>query len=145
MQEGGCCAKGSASRCRGAGVRKEREGARCSDFEAVFCCFCCPFTRAHAATAGDLYANDYAKAVLGATEVKEADGIKKELLQLWTDLSRRLDALSNFHFTPKPIVKVPSHHALLLLLPSTSAAICWCGRACLITELLSERVSLLSS
>ena len=44
---------------------------------------------------------------MGATEVKEADSIKKELQQLWIDLSRRLDALSNFHFTPKPIVKVP--------------------------------------
>lgn len=55
---------------------------------------------------GELYANDYAKAVLGATEVKEADSIKKELQTLWIDLSRRLDALSNFHFTPKPIVKV---------------------------------------
>ena len=38
--------------------------------------------------------------------MKEADSIKKELQQLWTDLSRRLDALSNFHFKPKPIVKV---------------------------------------
>jgi U3 small nucleolar ribonucleoprotein component len=55
---------------------------------------------------GELYANDYAKAVLGATEVKEADSIKKELQTLWADLSRRLDALSNFHYTPKPIVKV---------------------------------------
>jgi hypothetical protein len=55
---------------------------------------------------GELYANDYAKAVLGATEVKEADSIKKELQTLWIDLSRRLDALSNFHYTPKPIVKV---------------------------------------
>ncbi len=65
-------------------------------------------------TTGDLYANDYAKAVLGATEVKEADGIKRELQQLWADLSRRLDALSNFHFTPKPIVKVkfPFSHLL---------------------------------
>ena len=68
--------------------------------------------------------------------MKEADSIKKELQQLWTDLSRRLDALSNFHFTPKPIVKVPSRHALLLLLPFTSAAICWCGHPRLIAELL---------
>ena len=74
---------------------------------------------ADAAPSGELYANDYAKAVLGATEVKEADNIKKELQQLWVDLSRRLDALSNFHFIPKPIVKVLSRDAVFPLLPLT--------------------------
>jgi len=49
---------------------------------------------------GDVYAKEYEKRVLGVQEESEESKVEAEAAGLWAALSRSLDALTNFHFTP---------------------------------------------
>mgnify|MGYP005990577525 CR=1 FL=1 len=49
---------------------------------------------------GDVYAKEYEKRVLGVQEESEESKAEAEAAGLWAALTRSLDALTNFHFTP---------------------------------------------
>ena len=55
---------------------------------------------------GDLYAQEYEENVLGNKSTKDIEQQKlyDEITGIWNDLSSKLDAMSNYHFTPKPVV-----------------------------------------
>jgi U3 small nucleolar RNA-associated protein MPP10 len=52
---------------------------------------------------GDVYEQDYIKEALGVQGIDKLSEEKKECAQLFLLLSQKLDALTNYHFTPKPI------------------------------------------
>ena len=53
---------------------------------------------------GDVYAAEYEKRVLGAAGQSDEKAEERKVLEaLFADLSGKLDALSNFSFTPKPV------------------------------------------
>ena len=56
---------------------------------------------------GQIYAQEFEQRFLGAAAPGEEAARKKEeeILVLWKKLNHQLDALSNFHYTPKPKVK----------------------------------------
>ena len=56
---------------------------------------------------GQIYAQEFEQRFLGAAAPGEEEARKKEeeILVLWKKLNYQLDALSNFHYTPKPKVK----------------------------------------
>lgn len=49
---------------------------------------------------GELYEEDYKSDVLNIPKVKKEDTLKKEILELYQDLSFKLDVLTNLSFTP---------------------------------------------
>ena len=53
---------------------------------------------------GEIYAQEFEQRFLGAAAVGEEEANKKEqaIYLLWKKLSSELDALTNFHYTPKP-------------------------------------------
>ena len=55
---------------------------------------------------GDVYARDYEENVLGNASAKDIEKQKlhDEISGIWDELSSKLDAMSNYHFTPKPVV-----------------------------------------
>ena len=55
---------------------------------------------------GDVYAKDYEENVLGNASAKDIEKQKlhDEINGIWDELSSKLDAMSNYHFTPKPVV-----------------------------------------
>ena len=53
---------------------------------------------------GEVYAKEYEKRVMGVAEESEESKVEVEVAGLWAALSRNLDALTNFHFTPMPAV-----------------------------------------
>ena len=55
---------------------------------------------------GDVYAKDYEENVLGNASAKdiEKQELHDEINGIWDELSSKLDAMSNYHFTPKPVV-----------------------------------------
>ena len=69
-------------------ARKQREGV--SDEKS-------------AAGLGEVYEQDYVKEALGVQPTDKLSAEKQEIAQLFTLLSQKLDALTNFHFTPKPL------------------------------------------
>ncbi len=55
---------------------------------------------------GELYEEEFVKASTGADAVEERDAATKaEARSLLKGLFARLDALSHFHFAPKPVVE----------------------------------------
>eukprot|EP01029_Cantina_marsupialis_P026561 TRINITY_DN7175_c0_g1_i1.p1 TRINITY_DN7175_c0_g1~~TRINITY_DN7175_c0_g1_i1.p1 ORF type:complete len:651 (-),score=286.91 TRINITY_DN7175_c0_g1_i1:128-2080(-) len=54
---------------------------------------------------GDLYARDYLKRTMGADGEDELQKKRDEVTGLFKKLCYQLDALSNFHFTPKPHIE----------------------------------------
>jgi U3 small nucleolar RNA-associated protein MPP10 len=54
---------------------------------------------------GELYEEEYVKQREGPAAEQEETALHKEARALWAALSMRLDALSHFHFTPKPVVE----------------------------------------
>ena len=51
-----------------------------------------------------IYEKEYLKQTLGVEESDPQKPLKEELRTLFTKLCGKLDALCNFHFTPKPRV-----------------------------------------
>lgn len=54
----------------------------------------------------DLYEEEYVKKSTGDQSHAKDEALEKEhqeIRGMFTDLSEKLDALSNFHFTPKPV------------------------------------------
>ena len=54
---------------------------------------------------GDLYAADYVQAATGVGAEDKQEPIRKEARMLLKSLFARLDALSHFHYAPKPIIE----------------------------------------
>jgi U3 small nucleolar RNA-associated protein MPP10 len=56
---------------------------------------------------GDIYAKEYEQNVLGNKSAKDIEKQKlhDEITGIWNELSSKLDAMSNYHFTPKPVVE----------------------------------------
>ncbi|KAK9841258.1 hypothetical protein WJX74_002726 [Apatococcus lobatus] len=54
---------------------------------------------------GDLYAADYIQAATGVGAEDKQEPIRKEARMLLKSLFARLDALSHFHYAPKPIIE----------------------------------------
>ena len=56
---------------------------------------------------GDIYAKEYEENVLGNKSAKDIEKQKlyDEITGIWNELSSKLDAMSNYHFTPKPVVE----------------------------------------
>ncbi|CAM9269203.1 unnamed protein product [Choristocarpus tenellus] len=53
---------------------------------------------------GDIYEKEYMKTTMGIEEDDKHADLKKELKILFTKLTGKLDALCNFHYTPKPVI-----------------------------------------
>eukprot|EP00656_Telonema_subtile_P041543 TRINITY_DN4673_c0_g1_i1.p1 TRINITY_DN4673_c0_g1~~TRINITY_DN4673_c0_g1_i1.p1 ORF type:complete len:645 (-),score=248.09 TRINITY_DN4673_c0_g1_i1:176-2110(-) len=51
---------------------------------------------------GELYEQEYREEVMGEVKEDEMDKEEQEIVEQWTRLCYSLDALSNFHYTPKP-------------------------------------------
>ena len=54
---------------------------------------------------GELYAEEFVAAKTGGAAEDKQEGARKEARALVAALTARLDALSHFHFAPKPIVE----------------------------------------
>ena len=54
---------------------------------------------------GELYEEEFVKQREGPDAEQEETALHKEARALWAALSMRLDGLSHFHFTPKPVVE----------------------------------------
>lgn len=54
---------------------------------------------------GEIYEQEYMKSAMGVTEDDPKQPIRDEIASLMKQLFYKLDALSNFHFTPKPVVQ----------------------------------------
>ncbi len=50
---------------------------------------------------GELYEEDYKEEFLGLPKPKKEDSLKKEILEIYQELSYTLDVLTNLNFTPK--------------------------------------------
>lgn len=56
----------------------------------------------------DIYADEYAAAASGTSTDTRDQRLKEqhvEITQMWEKICYKLDALSNAHFTPKPVTK----------------------------------------
>lgn len=53
---------------------------------------------------GELYEEEYMEKAMGVVKESAEDKLKTEIRGLFKTLCGKLDALSNFHFTPKPVV-----------------------------------------
>ncbi|CAM9747052.1 unnamed protein product, partial [Chrysoparadoxa australica] len=53
---------------------------------------------------GELYAAEYMKQTMGVEPDDPQAGLKEEMKGLFTKLCAKLDALSSFHYTPKPVI-----------------------------------------
>ena len=63
---------------------------------------------------GDLYGEDYQREVMGVKDKDKNAPKREEIGSLFKHLCSKLDALSNFHFTPKPVAhEVIFQHFLL--------------------------------
>ncbi|CAN0080962.1 unnamed protein product, partial [Ectocarpus sp. 13 AM-2016] len=76
---------------------------------------------------GELYEKEFLKKTMGVTEDDPQKGLKNELKHLFSKLCGKLDALCNFHYTPKaaiPEMKVQADVAAIAMeevLPSSVA------------------------
>jgi len=53
---------------------------------------------------GEVMEKEYLKQAMGVSDPDKLDGEHKEILILFKKICIQLDALSNFHYTPKPII-----------------------------------------
>jgi len=54
---------------------------------------------------GELYEKDYVRAATGGAVQDKEEPLRQEAKQLFGELCGKLDALSHFHYTPKPVVE----------------------------------------
>jgi len=77
---------------------------------------------------GDIYEQDYVKEALGVQPTDKLSEEKQEMAKLFQLLSAKLDALTNYHFTPKPLalqddLQVKANTAALKMEEVTPAAV----------------------
>lgn len=64
-----------------------------------------------------IYEDEYTAAASGSKPADDRDGklaeSHKEITELWDGICYKLDALSNAHFTPKPVRCSPPWHGLI--------------------------------
>lgn len=54
---------------------------------------------------GELYAQQFTRQAAGGTAEDKQAPLREQAKALWTALAARLDALSRFHYAPKPVVE----------------------------------------
>ena len=77
---------------------------------------------------GDIYEQDYVKEALGVQPTDQLSEEKQEMAKLFQLLTAKLDALTNYHFAPKPLalqddLQVKSNLAALKMEEVTPAAV----------------------
>ena len=80
-------------------------GHRSEDAAEGFLRSCSDFDGCALQGLGDLYAADYVQAATGVGAEDKQEPIRKEARMLLKSLFARLDALSHFHYAPKPIIE----------------------------------------